>query len=284
MEFDKSLPIRNWLKYTSVCWLVIAPVYALHVYVYYLGAGRGPSLFEAVLISLQDVVIWLLLGPLLAWLYPRIDPDLPVQHRAWRYAATVFAASILHVAIDGFANTVFVPFRGYTLGFFEFWLHVGFAKLLPNALIASVLMLSLALYDRRRAGSARLAEASERVETPPPEDPADRLLVREQRAVVSIPYADIDYIESAGNYCCIHHAGRTQIVRHTLARLDAALPKPAFLRIHRRTIVRFDRILEFRLASHGDGEILLSGDTRLRVSRRYRGPLDAAFAGAAASS
>jgi len=284
MDLDKSLPARNWLLYTSVCWLVIAPVYALHVYVYYLGASGGPSLFEALLISLQDVVIWLLMAPLLAWLYPRIDTGLSLQHRAWRCAATVIATSILHVAIDGLANTVLTPFRGYTLGFFEFWLHVGFAKLLPNALIASVLLLSLALYDRRRAGSARLAEAAERVETPPPENEnaADRLLVKEQRAVVSIPYADIEYVESAGNYCCIHHAGKTQIVRHTLARLDAALPKPAFLRIHRRTIVGFDRILEFRPASHGDGEVLLAGDTRLRVSRRYRGALDAAFADAKA--
>ncbi len=284
MDFDKSLPVRNWLKYTSVCWLVIAPVYALHVYVYYLGAGGGPSLFEAVLISLQDVVIWLVIAPLLAWLYPHIDPDLPAQRRAWRYAAAVIAAAILHIAIDGFANTVFAPFRGYALSFFEFWLYVGFAKLLPNTLIASVLMLSLALYDRRRAGSARLTEVSEPAETPVAEDNTDRLLVRERRSVVSIPYADIDYIESAGNYCCIHHADKTQIVRHTLARLDATLPKPAFLRIHRRTIVGFDRILEFRPASHGDGEVLLAGDTRLRVSRRYRGPLDAAFAGAAADS
>ena len=284
MDRDKSLPARNWLLYTSLCWLVIAPIYALHVYVYYLGTSGGPSLFEAMLISLQDVVIWLLIAPLLAWLYPHIDSDLPIQHNAWRYAAAVVAVSILHVAIDGLVNTVLAPSRNYSLGFFEFWLYIGFAKLFPNALITSILLLSLALYDRRRAGTAQLATAPDNTTAPPLDGKADRLLVRDQRTIVSIPYADIEYIESAGNYCCIHHAGKTQVVRHTLARLHDELPKPAFLRIHRRTIVSFERVLEFRPASHGDGKVLLAGDTRLRVSRRYRGALDAAFVDAAAGS
>jgi len=43
-----------------------------------------------------------------------------------------------------------------------------------------------------------------------------------------------------------------------------------FIRIHRSTIVRIDRIAELQPLFHGDYQVVLQGGKRLTLSRGYR--------------
>jgi two-component system, LytTR family, response regulator len=92
------------------------------------------------------------------------------------------------------------------------------------------------------------------------------------RQIVSI--MDIDRIHAADGYAEVFAHGRTYLIEDSLAALAERLPSDRFARIHRKTIVQLDRIREFRLRPHGDGELLLRCGALLRVSRRYRAPLD----------
>lgn len=105
---------------------------------------------------------------------------------------------------------------------------------------------------------------------PPKARSAERLVVRSQGRVLFLNAADIDWIEAAGYYACLHVGGDTHVLRRSLAELEQDLGDERFIRIHRSIIVNLDRVRGLELQSGGDYELVLESDVRLRLSRRYR--------------
>lgn len=99
---------------------------------------------------------------------------------------------------------------------------------------------------------------------------AERLVVRSQGQVLFLRTADIDWIEAAGYYACLHVGGDTHILRRSLSELERDLDEERFVRIHRSIIVNLDRIRGLELQPGGEYEVVLSSKARLRLSRRYR--------------
>ena len=99
---------------------------------------------------------------------------------------------------------------------------------------------------------------------------AERLVVRSQGQVLFLDVADIDWIEAAGYYACLHVGSDTHILRRTLAELQQDLGEEKFIRIHRSIIVNLDRVGGLALQAGGDYEVVLRSKERLRLSRRYR--------------
>jgi two-component system LytT family response regulator len=82
--------------------------------------------------------------------------------------------------------------------------------------------------------------------------------------------SEIDWIEAADYYSCLHVGGRTHLLRRSLSELDQELDQAVFCRIHRSTIVKLDRVRGLKLNENGEYDVLLDNGTRLRLSRRYR--------------
>jgi two-component system LytT family response regulator len=82
--------------------------------------------------------------------------------------------------------------------------------------------------------------------------------------------SDIDWIEAASYYACLHVGGDTHIIRRTLAELERELGEGQFIRIHRSIIVNLERIHGLELQSGGEYEVVLKSGVRLRLSRRFR--------------
>jgi len=99
---------------------------------------------------------------------------------------------------------------------------------------------------------------------------AERLVVRSQGQVLFLDVTDIDWIEAAGYYACLHVGSDTHILRRTLAELEQDLGEETFIRIHRSIIVNRDRIRGMELQAGGEYEVVLRSRERLRLSRRYR--------------
>jgi two-component system LytT family response regulator len=98
-----------------------------------------------------------------------------------------------------------------------------------------------------------------------------RFVVKDSTGYRLLRTADIDWIESAGNYVRIHSSsGAAYIVRITMVELERSLDPEQFARIHRSSIVNLDRITELRPATSGDFHVLLSSGTSVRMSRHYR--------------
>lgn len=105
----------------------------------------------------------------------------------------------------------------------------------------------------------------------PPQSPqAQRLVIKSARQVLFIDPADIDWIEAAGYYACLHVGEDTHIMRRTLSDLERDLGDGQFIRIHRSVIVNVERIVGLELQDTGEYEVVLKSKARLRMSRRFR--------------
>jgi two-component system LytT family response regulator len=101
--------------------------------------------------------------------------------------------------------------------------------------------------------------------------------VRKRDSIELVPAADIDWIEAAGDYVRLHAAGRAHLMRATLREVEERLDPHSFLRIHRSTIVRLDRMERLIPRARGDYEVVLHDGTELRLSRTYRDRVKAAL-------
>ena len=71
----------------------------------------------------------------------------------------------------------------------------------------------------------------------PPKSWPEKITVKDGSDIQFIRVADIQWVDAAGDYMCIHAAGTTHIMRITMKQLEAMLDPARFLRIHRSTIV-----------------------------------------------
>jgi two-component system, LytTR family, response regulator len=126
-------------------------------------------------------------------------------------------------------------------------------------------------FDDARFGRA-LNRAKDRLAHYAPSQPraAERLVVKSRGQVLFLNAADIDWIDAAGYYACVHVGSDTHVIRRTLLDLERDLGDERFIRIHRSIIVSLDRIRGLELQSGGDHEVVLKSKVRLQLSRRFR--------------
>ena len=99
--------------------------------------------------------------------------------------------------------------------------------------------------------------------------PLQRFLVKTPRRVYAVRADDVESLESAGHYVELRTATGTHLVRDAMAAIERRLDPGRFVRIHRSAIVNVDKVKELRPAFHGEFEVVLSSDRRLRCSRTY---------------
>jgi two-component system LytT family response regulator len=140
-------------------------------------------------------------------------------------------------------------------------------------------------FDDARFARA-LGRAKEKLASHAPSRPqtARQLVVKSPGRLLFLDVADVDWIEAASYYACLHVGAETHIIRRTLSELERDLGDEKFLRIHRSIIVNIDRIHGLELQSSGEYEVVLKSRARLRLSRRYRQRLQARLDARAAGS
>ncbi|HKV71549.1 MAG TPA: LytTR family DNA-binding domain-containing protein [Gemmatimonadales bacterium] len=79
---------------------------------------------------------------------------------------------------------------------------------------------------------------------------------------------EIDWIEAADDYAVIHAGGKSHRVRAALSALEARLDPARFTRIHRSSVVRLDRVREWKTDADDEMLLVLRDGTELPVSRR----------------
>lgn len=103
-----------------------------------------------------------------------------------------------------------------------------------------------------------------------PEDTRPQWLVySEEGATHRVPVTEIRRIEAAGDYMVVHASDRTHVVRRAMKALLRELG-PEFVRVHRSHAVSKRLVRGYASNPHGDGEVILDGDDRVRCSRTYR--------------
>ena len=103
-----------------------------------------------------------------------------------------------------------------------------------------------------------------------------RLVVKTEGRVFFLDVDDIHCIEAEGNYVRVYNGQKTYLLRETISGLESQLDPKKFLRIHRSSIVRIDKIKELQPWFHGEYHVVLENGKQLTLSRNYRSNLQEA--------
>lgn len=98
----------------------------------------------------------------------------------------------------------------------------------------------------------------------------ERFAVRSNKGATLVETDSVEWIEARGDYATLHAGDRTHLLRATMTELEKSLDPDRFIRIHRSTIVRLDRVRRLVTDDHGDYVVILEGGRELRVGRTYR--------------
>jgi two-component system LytT family response regulator len=97
-----------------------------------------------------------------------------------------------------------------------------------------------------------------------------RLVGERAQRLYFLEVANVDYIESDGNYVIIHCGEERYISRNTLKHLSAALAPLGFLRIEKSLLINVRRIAYAERIGQGEFAFTMRGGQRLVSSRPYR--------------
>jgi hypothetical protein len=199
----------------------------------------------------------------------------PIQGPSWRRHAVVQGLGASAMAVGLVAVSCFLA-KGLLIGERR---PLGLAlreELVANGpLVAFCIAAFVALAHAVRFFQEAQAAP---VQPPPPVEYISTIRVRERGGETWLDVKRIDWVETQGNYIALHAGGVSHLVRRSLSDLEAGLDPGAFVRIHRRTLVAFDRIEAMAPVGAGDAELRLKDGVKLRLSRTYRRNLDAALA------
>lgn len=103
---------------------------------------------------------------------------------------------------------------------------------------------------------------------PESEQSAERecISIRADHKTSLVRYANIIYLESAGEYVRLHLADGTKLVTFfRLKNMESALPSDKFVRVHRSFIINIDHI-----TGYTKGRVFMTGDDYVPIGENYR--------------
>jgi two-component system LytT family response regulator/two-component system response regulator AlgR len=133
--------------------------------------------------------------------------------------------------------------------------------------------------EARRAGErlaflqARLAELESRAIAA--SDPGLWVQIGSDKRRLTL--SDIRWVEAERDYVRVHMSGHAHLVTSMIGEMEKALDGHAFLRVHRSTIVRKDKVRAILRGRFSAPVLELDDGHRLPVGRKYRDAVRSAF-------
>ncbi len=105
----------------------------------------------------------------------------------------------------------------------------------------------------------------------------DKIIIKDRGEINFVKTDEIQWIEAAGDYMCIHADDCVHVLRSTLKELEQQLNPDIFQRIHRSTIVNLSLVK--KVCSHINSEyfLVLNSGARLKMSRSYKDKINHFF-------
>jgi two-component system, LytTR family, response regulator len=103
----------------------------------------------------------------------------------------------------------------------------------------------------------------------------ERVAIKNAGQVCFVKISEIDWIEAADYYACLHVGAKSHLLRRSLSDLEQDLDPNVFCRVHRSSIVNLEQVRGLKLTEDGEYEVQLDKGATVRLSRRYRKHLQA---------
>lgn len=101
----------------------------------------------------------------------------------------------------------------------------------------------------------------------PPKEYPKRFLVHNGAKDLFISVEDIEWIEAADYYSCLHVGTKNLMLRETIKQLASTLDPQKFVRIHRSVIVNMEHLQEIVREGQNEGSVVLTNGQRLKMSK-----------------
>jgi two-component system LytT family response regulator len=101
----------------------------------------------------------------------------------------------------------------------------------------------------------------------PRRDYPKRLLVHNGTKDSFVNVNDIEWIEAADYYSCLHVGTKGLMLRETIKQLALTLDPEKFVRVHRSVIVNVDHVREILREGQSEGSVVLLNGQRLKMSK-----------------
>jgi two-component system LytT family response regulator len=94
-----------------------------------------------------------------------------------------------------------------------------------------------------------------------------RLLVHNGAKDLFVNVNDIEWIEAADYYSCLHVGTKSYMLRETIKQLSNTLDPAKFVRVHRSVIVNLDHVRDIFREGGSEGSIVLKNGRQLKMSK-----------------
>ena len=127
-----------------------------------------------------------------------------------------------------------------------------------------LLELIISITGKSEAAVSQLMDDSENGAYP------SKLAIKDGTTTTLVETDQIEWVDAAGDYMCLHAGGETHVMRSTMKQLEGQLDPTRFQRIHRSTIVNLERVV--KVCSHMNGEffLILDNGATVKMSRSYK--------------
>jgi len=98
----------------------------------------------------------------------------------------------------------------------------------------------------------------------------EKIAIKDGSDTSLVKTSDIDWVDAAGDYMCIHVNEEIHIMRITMKALEMQLDPVKFQRVHRSTIVNLDRVAKVLSHINGEYHLMLVNGTSIKMSRSYK--------------
>lgn len=137
-------------------------------------------------------------------------------------------------------------------------------------LAATDYLLKPVAQDRLAKAVARVIERRQNpVEEAAGSDYSQEFWVPHRSEMIRIAAQDIDRIEAERDYMRLHVGARSFLLHQTITELERRLDPERFIRLHRSTIVRRERITRLSHDGMGVWHAVLADEERIRIGRTY---------------
>lgn len=94
-----------------------------------------------------------------------------------------------------------------------------------------------------------------------------RVLVRNGTKDVLVPLDEVEWIEAADYYSCLHVGTKNYLLREPIKQLAETLDPTKFVRVHRSAIVNISQVREIIREGRSEGAVVLHNGHRLKMSK-----------------
>lgn len=96
-----------------------------------------------------------------------------------------------------------------------------------------------------------------------------KIVINTGRNYVTVPVADVLFIDTSAPYIAIHTAQKTYLHTETLKSVSEKLDPQQFVRVHKSTLINIGKVLSYKSRLNGDYDLTLSNEEMVRLSRNY---------------